>query len=230
MLQEFPKTITLANSPYLTMVYITLFLFLGVSTTILQGSFSFIIRDFFSIQEDNYSPKKPSKNLSLIIIGFCGFVLFIFNNISVLDENILPDKEYVNYIVLLKCICYIVCSFIIYVVYKLLIFSIVERLFNISHQLFKKFIAIQWSIFAYCGVILLMLSFVWTYFAYGYNYIFIWIGWVVVGFAVIKLIVKYIQIFNIEQNHLFRFFLYLCTLEFLPILVLVKFGCSLIVE
>ena len=79
------------------------------------------------------------------------------------------------------------------------------------------------------GVMLFFVSFVSLYIPFGGRYVLYVLGILLVIHFIIKIIAGAFQLFSFEGSALYRFFLYLCTLEILPILVLIKYLSTIIV-
>ena len=205
MLDEIPKPINLLQSPYIIIIYLFCFLLLGINFVISNRFFGFFLLDFFKIKSSENKDTVINKVLTGFV-GSVGFILFALISLNKFIPNILVKDGKWDYLQVGWYAAIIFGTFVAYLTYKLLIIKILQKLFNIN----------SYNVSSYLNM------FVDIYFVMPTNIILTIVGVGLIVFFLIKVTINTLQFFSFGANTLYLFFLYLCTLEILPILVLIK--------
>lgn len=221
MLDEIPKPINLLQSPYIIIIYLFCFLLLGINFVISNRFFGCFLLDFFKIKSGENKDTAINKVLTGFV-GSVGFILFALISLNKFIPNILVKDGKWDYLQVGWYAAIIFGTFVAYLTYKLLIIKILQKLFNINSYNVSSYLNMFVDTFVNLGVILFLLSFVDIYFVMPTNIILTIVGVGLIVFFLIKVTINTLQFFSFGANTLYLFFLYLCTLEILPILVLIK--------
>jgi hypothetical protein len=177
--------------------------------------------DFFKIKSGENKDTAINKVLTGFV-GSVGFILFALISLNKFIPNILVKDGKWDYLQVGWYAAIIFGTFVAYLTYKLLIIKILQKLFNINSYNVSSYLNMFVDTFVNLGVILFLLSFVDIYFVMPTNIILTIVGVGLIVFSLIKVTINTLQFFSFGANTLYLFFLYLCTLEILPILVLIK--------
>ena len=212
MLEALPKSITLAKDPFITAIYLLGFLLLAINFMVSNIGFAKYISRIFALKYKDTGNNGLLHTLITLFVGVIGFAAFSILVINTSDNNIFISDTTVNYLTILDIAA-----------------RMIEYAFSMSRDNiadYAKFFTIS---FIDLGVMLFFVSFVSLYIHFGGRYVLYVLGILLVIHFIIKIIAGAFQLFSFEGSALYRFFLYLCTLEILPILVLIKYLSTIIV-
>ncbi len=230
MLKEFPRIITFADSSPLVITYTLAFLLLGVMFAVSRQSFATKTRNYLlNLKSINHTAINMFDDVIIGLVGSVGFIMFMLQNINLFYSPLIVDNN-IDYTLVMRYIGIILIAFGIYLIFKTFTNIIISRIFALQPKRLKLFISIYWRAFAFSGILLLINSFVSVFFIEAIDTISIIIGWSILTFFVLKSIVSYFSFFSLQPASIVRFFLYLCTLEILPIMVLVKLMFSFVTK
>lgn len=141
------------------------------------------------------------------------FLLFTFTFFItyLTSELIIKSNEFLK----------IAFSFIVYLIAELLFIRVFSITFNLPKQVMTRLFYFSIHFFTVVGILTLPLSILVTY---GYTDIKLIFKWFFIIILIILFIFKVFKKTIILENHLsfFHLFLYLCTLEILPLLILIR--------
>ncbi len=229
MLEALPKSITLAKDPFITALYLFGFLLLAINFMVSNIGFAKYISRIFALKYKDTGNNGSLHTLITLFVGVIGFAAFSILVINTSDNNIFISDTTVNYLTILDIAARMIAVIAIYIFLNVITLWIIQYAFSMSRDNiadYAKFFTIS---FIDLGVILFFVSFVSLYIPLGGRYVLYVLGIMLVIHFIIKIIAGAFQLFSFEGSALYRFFLYLCTLEILPILVLIKYLSTIIV-
>ncbi len=163
------------------------------------------------------------------LVGFIGLLLFCLLSINALNTDIWVTNYTIDYNRLATTSLMISVAMIAFVIYNVLITKILQYVFTLNRSSVENYAAFAFDSLTDLGVMLFFVSFLETYTVLPNNHTLLWLGVVFILVFVVKITIGAFQYFSFRGNHLYRFFLYLCTLEILPILVLIKYLSAIII-
>ena len=229
MLEALPKSITLAKDPFITALYLFGFLLLAINFMASNIGFAKYISRIFALKYKDTGNNGSLHTLITLLVGVIGFAAFSILVINTSDDNIFISDTTVNYLTILDIAARMIAVIAIYIFLNVITLWIIQYAFSMSRDNiadYAKFFTIS---FIDLGVMLFFVSFVSLYIPLGGRYVLYVLGILLVIHFIIKIIAGAFQLFSFEGSALYRFFLYLCTLEILPILVLIKYLSTIIV-
>ena len=229
MLEALPKSITLAKDPFITALYLLGFLLLAINFMVSNIGFAKYISRIFALKYKDTGNNGSLHTLITLFVGVIGFAAFSILVINTSDDNIFISDTTVNYLTILDIAARMIAVIAIYIFLNVITLWIIQYTFSMSRDNiadYAKFFTIS---FIDLGVMLFFVSFVSLYIPLGGRYVLYVLGIMLVIHFIIKIIAGAFQLFSFEGSALYRFFLYLCTLEILPILVLIKYLSTIIV-
>lgn len=229
MLEALPKSITLAKDPFITALYLFGFLLLAINFMVSNIGFAKYISRIFALKYKDTGNNGSLHTLITLFVGVIGFAAFSILVINTSDNNIFISDTTVNYLTILDIAARMIAVIAIYIFLNVITLWIIQYAFSMSRDNiadYAKFFTIS---FIDLGVMLFFVSFVSLYIPLGGRYVLYVLGIMLVIHFIIKIIAGAFQLFSFEGSALYRFFLYLCTLEILPILVLIKYLSTIIV-
>ena len=229
MLEALPKSITLAKDPFITALYLFGFLLLAINFMASNIGFAKYISRIFALKYKDTGNNGSLHTLITLFVGVIGFAAFSILVINTSDDNIFISDTAVNYFTILNMAAKLILTIAIYVIFNAITLLLIRYTFSMNRdQIFDyaKFFTLS---FIDLGVMLFFVSFVSLYIPLGGRYVLYVLGIMLVIHFIIKIIAGAFQLFSFEGSALYRFFLYLCTLEILPILVLIKYLSTIIV-
>ncbi len=229
MLEALPKSITLAKDPFITALYLFGFLLLAINFMASNIGFAKYISRIFALKYKDTGNNGSLHTLITLFVGVIGFAAFSILVINTSDNNIFISDTTVNYLTILDIAARMIAVIAIYIFLNVITLWIIQYAFSMSRDNiadYAKFFTIS---FIDLGVMLFFVSFVSLYIPFGGRYVLYVLGILLVIHFIIKIIAGAFQLFSFEGSALYRFFLYLCTLEILPILVLIKYLSTIIV-
>lgn len=229
MLEALPKSITLAKDPFITALYLFGFLLLAINFMVSNIGFAKYISRIFALKYKDTGNNGSLHTLITLFVGVIGFAIFSILVINTSDDNIFISDTTVNYLTILDIAARMIAVIAIYIFLNVITLWIIQYAFSMSRDNiadYAKFFTIS---FIDLGVMLFFVSFVSLYIPLGGRYVLYVLGIMLVIHFIIKIIAGAFQLFSFEGSALYRFFLYLCTLEILPILVLIKYLSTIIV-
>ena len=229
MLEALPKSITLAKDPFITAIYLFGFLLLAINFMVSNIGFAKYISRIFALKYKDTGNNGSLHTLITLFVGVIGFAAFSILVINTSDNNIFISDTTVNYLTILDIAARMIAVIAIYIFLNVITLWIIQYAFSMSRDNiadYAKFFTIS---FIDLGVMLFFVSFVSLYIHFGGRYVLYVLGILLVIHFIIKIIAGAFQLFSFEGSALYRFFLYLCTLEILPILVLMKYLSTIIV-
>lgn len=229
MLEALPKSITLAKDPFITAIYLFGFLLLAINFMVSNIGFAKYISRIFALKYKDTGNNGSLHTLITLFVGVIGFAAFSILVINTSDNNIFISDTTVNYLTILDIAARMIAVIAIYIFLNVITLWIIQYAFSMSRDNiadYAKFFTIS---FIDLGVMLFFVSFVSLYIHFGGRYVLYVLGILLVIHFIIKIIAGAFQLFSFEGSALYRFFLYLCTLEILPILVLIKYLSTIIV-
>lgn len=229
MLEALPKSITLAKDPFITALYLFGFLLLTINFMVSNIGFAKYISRIFALKYKDTGNNGSLHTLITLFVGVIGFAAFSILVINTSDNNIFISDTTVNYLTILDIAARMIAVIAIYIFLNVITLWIIQYAFSMSRDNiadYAKFFTIS---FIDLGVMLFFVSFVSLYIHFGGRYVLYVLGILLVIHFIIKIIAGAFQLFSFEGSALYRFFLYLCTLEILPILVLIKYLSTIIV-
>ena len=229
MLEALPKSITLAKDPFITALYLFGFLLLAINFMVSNIGFAKYISRIFALKYKETGNKGSLHTFITLLVGVVGFAIFYILVINTSDNNIFISDTTVNYLTILDIAARMIAVIAIYIFLNVITLWIIQYTFSMNRDNiadYAKFFTIS---FIDLGVILFFVSFVSLYIPFGGRYVLYVLGILLVIHFIIKIIAGAFQLFSFEGSALYRFFLYLCTLEILPILVLIKYLSTIIV-
>lgn len=223
------RHINFLQSPYITIIYIFCFLILGINYVVSNQSLFDLFVNFFNLKNRDIKDSSPLNKIINSFVGFIGMILYAL----IITNNIQPDiwiKDYaIDYTSLLISSLMIFIALLLFLGFNLFMTKILQYIFNINRYNVENYIDIFVGSFISLGVMLFFVSFINTYFILPQHYVLYTLGGCLFIFYTIKVNVSLFQLFSFEVRTLYRFFLYLCIFEILPILVLIKYFSALIV-
>ena len=229
MLEALPKSITVAKDPFITALYLFGFLLLAINFMVSNIGFAKYISRIFALKYKDTGNNGSLHTLITLFVGVIGFAAFSILVINTSDDNIFISDTTVNYLTILDIAARMIAVIAIYIFLNVITLWIIQYAFSMSRDNiadYAKFFTIS---FIDLGVMLFFVSFVSLYIPLGGRYVLYVLGIMLVIHFIIKIIAGAFQLFSFEGSALYRFFLYLCTLEILPILVLIKYLSTIIV-
>ena len=229
MLEALPKSITLAKDPFITALYLFGFLLLAINFMVSNIGFAKYISRIFALKYKDTGNNGSLHTLITLFVGVIGFAAFSILVINTSDDNIFISDTTVNYLTILDIAARMIAVIAIYIFLNVITLWIIQYAFSMSRDNiadYAKFFTIS---FIDLGVMLFFVSFVSLYIPLGGRYVLYVLAILLVIHFIIKIIAGAFQLFSFEGSALYRFFLYLCTLEILPILVLIKYLSTIIV-
>lgn len=203
------------SSDWVFLIFGLLILLLSIAVGLSRRNSLGTIKSFFSSKhthESFLSGKKTELRyyfiITLFTAGVWAFAISLFFNGS-------------NQAILFKTYLYRIGLLLIFVLAKHLLFTMVGRTL-FSGNFTKVFKENYFTIFFYSAVLLLPILIGYVYVAEIRNLQILWILLVVVVFAYSILIFKILQLFYSKVLDLFYIFLYFCTLELLPLVILIR--------
>lgn len=223
MLEELTRTIYLTQDSYVLLTYLLCFLGLELYFFISSQSFLEYLASFFSpkvavVVEGDFIGRYLVKLFS--IFGFVGFTVFCVNYYQ--PEQFLTSGA-VNYDLILRYGALVLGIIVLSLIIKIIILPIVRYIFGLNKQSIIGFHSVAGELFSFLGVLLLVVSFLGIYSPKHLQIIFLALGVVLILYFILRYFTVYYNFFSLRNGGWYRFFLYLCTLKVLPILVLVKF-------
>ena len=229
MLEALPKSITLVKDPFITALYLFGFLLLAINFMVSNIGFAKYISRIFALKYKDTGNNGSLHTLITLFVGVIGVAIFSILVINTSDDNIFISDTTVNYLTILDIAARMIAVIAIYIFLNVITLWIIQYTFSMSRDNiadYAKFFTIS---FIDLGVMLFFVSFVSLYIPLGGRYVLYVLGIMLVIHFIIKIIAGAFQLFSFEASALYRFFLYLCTLEILPILVLIKYLSTIIV-
>ncbi len=229
MLEALPKSITLAKDPFITALYLFGFLLLAINFMVSNIGFAKYISRIFALKYKETGNNGSLHTLVTLFVGVIGVAAFSILVVNTSDDNIFISDTTVNYLTILDIAARMIAVIAIYIFLNVITLWIIQYTFSMNRDNiadYAKFFTIS---FIDLGVILFFVSFVSLYIPFGGRYVLYVLGILLVIHFIIKIIAGAFQLFSFEGSALYRFFLYLCTLEILPILVLIKYLSTIIV-
>lgn len=229
MLEELMKPINFAISPYITMIYLFCFLLLGISFITSNRRVATPFARFFDLTNKKLIHSNFISRLIEIIVGLIGLVLFAIFSIDALEPNIWITNHEIDYSRLCTTSLMVLIAIVAFIIYNILIAKIVQYIFTLNRHSIGNYSSFALDSLTDLGIMLFFVSFLETYTTFSNNLILLWLGTVFILLFMVKIVVGAFQYFSFRSNGLYRFFLYLCILEILPILVLIKYISVLII-
>ena len=223
------RVTTLSNSSVIAIMIVLAFLLLGIAIRNVKHTYIQYLKDLFGStkysQKFNYTKEDTVSQIIIWILVLFGFSLFFvlsfdfFNNLNTVFQY--HEKFDVLFNFFKKTtITFFVIGIILWLQQKFLTF--VSWLFSFDKSVVELILHFYFLIVKLLGITLLIVSFVFLYSPVLWQIYTLYLGLIIVFGAFLLLIIYYIGNFFSKIASLFYFFLYLCTLEILPILVLRK--------
>ena len=229
MLEALPKSITLAKDPFITALYLFGFLLLAINFMVSNIGFAKYISRIFALKYKDTGNNGSLHTLITLFVGVIGFAAFSILVINTSDDNIFISDTTVNYLTILDIAARMIAVIAIYIFLNVITLWIIQYTFSMSRDNIADYAKFFTIYFIDLGVMLFFVSFVSLYIPFGGRYVLYVLGILLVIHFIIKIIAGAFQLFSFKGSALYRFFLYLCTLEILPILVLIKYLSTIIV-
>ncbi len=222
MLEELTRTLYLTQDSFVLLTYLLCFLGLGLYFFISSQSFLEYLVSFFSLNftvvEGDFVGRYLVKLFS--IFGLVGFAIFCVNYYQ--PEQFISSGA-VHYSMILRYGAIILGIILVSYLIKLIVLPQVSYIFRLDKQSLASFRSVASELFSFLGILLLMVSFLGIYSPKHLQVIFLVLGAVLILYFIFRYFTVYYNFFSLGNGGWYRFFLYLCTLKVLPILVLVKF-------
>jgi hypothetical protein len=223
------KTFSLSGSPSIAILFIICILLLGIALNYSKIDYWGEIKGIFTITKFSQKNLNSSRNKAyskiiiwfLACLGFAFFAVLLFGS----DDSyqiISFDKKNEVISTFFYKIAFSFGVFAIFIYLKKMLFFFIADTFSLNKHSITLFVNAFLSVFAFMGLVLLALSFLYVFLPLDSPNLILLFGTVFVGFAVLILSYFCLKIFFTGIVSLFYFFLYLCTLEILPFLVIVK--------
>jgi hypothetical protein len=232
LIQEQTKLFSLGNSPSVVILLTIYALLMGF---LLQNSqniyFKHLVNLFVIQKTSQIKPLQISSDIVgkilfwISIIGLSFFIVLAYDfytNISNNPQIIDFDKR--NEFVL-SFFAKILITFIVLIAYLYLkkwFFDFIGNVFNLNKYYVVLCRNAYFLIMSFLGFFMFSLSFFYLYLPPNCQYFPMIFGFILMGFSAIFYCYFCLKIFFEGVTSLFYFFLYLCTLEILPVLVLRK--------
>ena len=230
LIEERLRLYTLAEATAIMPVYLLAILAVAILFFLSSQSFVSYWSSFFNLTA-SYDIEVGVVNRYLMtllsLVGFAGFFVFYLAFFS----PPLFSFHYggMDYGLLLRCVGGVFGVFLLSQLLKLLFLPIVRYIFSINRDRLSFFLNIENSLFSFLGIMLLVLSFIGLYSPRPIQIGVLGVAGVLFLLFCIKVVVAYFNCFQWQNGGWYRFFLYLCTLKFLPILIVVKMLVFLVV-
>lgn len=222
MLDEVARNLYLTQDSYVLLAYLLCFLGLGLYFFISSQSFLEYLISFFSfnttVVEGDFVGRYLVKLFS--VFGFVGFAIFCVN--YCLPEHFLSFGA-VHYSLIMRYGAIILGIILVSYFIKFMVLPIVRYIFRLDKHSLSGFSSVVSELFSFLGILLLIVSFLGLYSPKHLQIIFLALGAILILYFVLRYFAVYYSFFSLSNGGWYRFFLYLCTLKVLPILVLVKF-------
>lgn len=223
-LKEHPLPYSLASDPFITVILVFLFASFCYTVGSKQKMIRETIKDFFYLKERSsifVDMEVGRKGTFWFILLFVGGVSFFMNELfffykpesNLTALNLYPEIKYLGLFVLLS---------IIYITVKYLVFRFLGYVFFDKH-VSTLFMRTYFTILLGYGLILFPIAVCLVYFPPRAYYSLIIIGLLLSLTPLLLIFYKTIQIFRSGIVSVLYIILYLCSLEILPILVVLKF-------
>ena len=229
MLEALPKSITLAKDPFITALYLFGFLLLAINFMVSNIGFAKYISRIFALKYKETGNNGSLHTLITLFVGVIGFAIFSILVINTSDDNIFISDTAVNYFTILNMAAKLILTIAVYMIFNVITLLLIRYTFSMNRDQIADYAKFFTLSFIDLGVMLFFVSFVSLYIPLGGRYVLYVLGIMLVIHFIIKIIAGAFQLFSFETSALYRFFLYLCTLEILPILVLIKYLSTVIV-
>jgi hypothetical protein len=186
-------------------------------TQILRATFNY--SESFKLFRDHNSIVERFYWLLNIIFTISGGI-FIFHLLKIINPSIFSSS---NFYIILGCFVIIILYYFI----RFLINKIVGFLLN-QQQVFNEFIHSYFIYLKVMGLALLPLVTIISFVSVNYRLIFLILGTIIIFLLYIISIFRATRIMIKKGILIFYWILYLCTIEFLPIMLLYKFISSIV--
>jgi hypothetical protein len=228
-LSEVPKGFYFGDYLVIFIVFAACFLLLGFYLVRTRKTFFSSLQVFtFSGKTrqkfEKLSEEDPFLEMIVWIVATIGLLLFIILSCSYfLPDSILNIKNYDNfsYSLLILSVT-IACVLAAFILYNYFLFFVVNNLFDVEKGKITSFRKAFFTLLRILGICCFIVSFLIVYTPNEWVNSLIIIGLLLCLIALSTTLFFYFKLFFTGTASLCYFFLYLCTLEILPILVLRK--------
>ncbi|MDR3327738.1 MAG: DUF4271 domain-containing protein [Prevotellaceae bacterium] len=228
-LSEVPKDFCFGDYSVIFIVFALCFFLLGFYFVRARKTFFSSLQIFAFLGEtrqkfEKFNEEVPFLQMIVWIVATIGLLLFIILSCSYfLPDSILNIKNHdnFNYSLLIISIA-TVCVLTIFVLYNCFLFFVAKNLFDVENDKITGFRKVFFTLLRILGICCFIVSFLIVYSPNEWDNPLIMIGLLLCLTAISTTLFFYFRLFFEGTASLCYFFLYLCTLEILPILVLKK--------
>jgi hypothetical protein len=223
-LNEAAKAFNISHSAIVAEMFIVCFLLLAIYFVQTKKNFASLFAQIVLLGKFQKNIEKHSNDnsFSFLLISVVSAVGIFMFYITLQNHCDSQNFYHSNHIDILHS--FFVFSIILglIIAYNLLLFFVLTNFFNIDKENLLLFSKVSFNVIHILGICLLFISFGVVYMSESWFIILIIISLVLIVLSFIALTVSYFRFFFNRVGTLFYFFLYLCTLEILPILVIKK--------
>jgi len=223
------RIVNLSDSSEIAITMIVVFLLLGIAIKNAKYTYIQHIKDLFG--STKYSQKFNTEkenwlNQSIVwllaLLGFSLFFVLYFDYFNYQYSTFSPSQQINNVLTFFTkiAITFVVIGLFLWLQQQFLKF--IAWLFSFDQNSVELIFRSYFLLIKLLGITLLIVSFFFFYAPVSWQAFMLKFGFVIVFCISLFLITYYIRNFFSEFVFLFYFFLYLCTLKILPILVLRK--------
>ena len=222
------KIVNLNNSPAVVIVFVLSFLLLGIVIKNTKYNYIQNIKNLFAStkysQKFNTTKNDLSSQIIIWILSLLGFSLFFVLSFNFFNQQgttfaYYMQGDFVKALFLKTGITFVATGLFVLLQRQLLTF--VFWLFSVDDNDVELIFNFCFLIIQLLGIVLFITSFLFLYVPFSWQGFTLYFGLTIIFVAAILPIIYCIEFF-FNKLALFYFFLYLCTIEILPVLVLKK--------
>lgn len=215
-----PQAINPNTQNWIAPLLLLLVLMVAILRVFYQKKFTLFFQAAFSKRYSNQLTREENVltqgvSVILLMVYLFSFSLFLYFVLNYYHITFYSEDSFINYLAI--------------VLFSVLFYSIKVILIKISGFIFNtlkdtsEYIFYQFLMFQFWGLLLSIICIVYLYGSYEINKTYLlYTGFAILIFSFILRIIKSKEIASVKVYSPFYIFLYLCTLEILPVLILIK--------